>query len=267
MDKSNGPLKFQCAECGTAVPSGSGRRIVISDMVTESGFVEGADLVYQGQRKTGDYHGEMNAELFERYIRERAPNLKELAVKEGKSGIVLVMDNAPYHSRLQPHLKKPKRVKQAIKDWLDMNGVPYMPKETNAQLWQKVDEFLKGKRNQYVVDAFLKDEFAIDVLRLPPYHCVLNPIERCWSYRKMFLAKNNKTNKISDVERIWNESRKEVKPQCIRNNFRRVTEIEEQMWRIDSQVDLLEDSDDDDDESDGTVDISVLGDLISDLCD
>ena len=48
LEKSQGPLKVQCADCGAAVPSGSGRRIVVVDIVTEFGFVQGADLVYQG---------------------------------------------------------------------------------------------------------------------------------------------------------------------------------------------------------------------------
>ena len=69
------------------------------DIVSEYGFVNGTELVYQGQRKTGDYHGEMCADLFERYIRERQKFLKDLAAREGKAGVLLVMDNASYHTR------------------------------------------------------------------------------------------------------------------------------------------------------------------------
>ena len=48
------------------------------DIVTEYGFVQDVELVYQGQRKTADYHSEMGAETFERYPRIRQGYLKQL---------------------------------------------------------------------------------------------------------------------------------------------------------------------------------------------
>ena len=162
-------MKIQCADCGSPVPSGHGRRIVISDIITEFGFVDGADLVYQAQRKTGGYHGEFCAEKFEHYLREvqEAPKLKALAGREGKSGAVLVMDNAAYHSRKPDHLKRPKKVKQAMKDWLDANGIEYPSKCTNDVLSKLISEFLENVEKKFVVDTFLLDEYGIYVLRLP----------------------------------------------------------------------------------------------------
>ncbi|KAJ8911297.1 hypothetical protein NQ315_003288 [Exocentrus adspersus] len=49
-----------------------------------------------------------------------------------------------------------------------------------------------------------QDEMAasrqITVLRLPPYHCELNPIELVWAQVKGDVARNNTSFKLSDVK-------------------------------------------------------------------
>ena len=40
------------------------------------------------------------------------------------------------------------------------------------------------------------------VLRLPPYHCMLNPIELIWSQVKWYVAQNNK---LMDVKNLAEE--------------------------------------------------------------
>ena len=63
----SGPLKFQCAECGDSYPSGSGQRLVIFDVVTKYGFVDGCGLIWKAASKTGDYHGNFNHAIYEKY--------------------------------------------------------------------------------------------------------------------------------------------------------------------------------------------------------
>lgn len=55
-----------------------------------------------------------------------------------------------------------------------------------AEVLYKVDEMAKAAGH--------------DVLRLPPYHCELNPIECVWSEVKRYVASNNSTFKLKDVE-------------------------------------------------------------------
>ena len=40
---------------------------------------------------------------------------------------------------------------------------------------------------------------GIILLRLPPYHCELNPIKLIWAQIKGYLARNNTAFKIKDV--------------------------------------------------------------------
>jgi len=49
-------------------PTGKGERLIILHAVTKSGWVPGAKLVFKSTKKTGDYHGQMNQELFTKWF-------------------------------------------------------------------------------------------------------------------------------------------------------------------------------------------------------
>lgn len=49
-------------------PSGKGLRLILVHAMTAEGWVEGAKLVFQAKRRTGDYHGQMNFENFRRWF-------------------------------------------------------------------------------------------------------------------------------------------------------------------------------------------------------
>ena len=53
----------------------------------------------------------------------------------------------------------------------------------------------------YKVDEFLKRK-GHEVLRLPPYHCELNPIELIWGDLKGFVGRGNSTIKAEDVKAL-----------------------------------------------------------------
>ncbi|KAK3858763.1 hypothetical protein Pcinc_035075 [Petrolisthes cinctipes] len=75
------------------VPPGDGERFVVIAAGTIKGFVENSFLCYTARNTSGDYHGEMNAQLFHRWLATKLlPSLGEPSV--------LVIDNAPYHSQL-----------------------------------------------------------------------------------------------------------------------------------------------------------------------
>ena len=172
-----------------------------------------------------------------RFVTETvAPALHKLAQEKGHSKVVLVIDNAPYHSRLMEQFKRPKKRKADIKFWLSSNKVPYDEWELNAELWLKVTEFLKNYRGEkYFLDAHLKT-LEIEVVRMPPYHCDFNPIEKCWAFRKQFVAaKNQSKNSLADLTQWWEESRQAMTLDHIQKLFERVIRIEDQFDEIDSR--------------------------------
>lgn len=60
------------------------------------------------------------------------------------------------------------------------------------------------KVKQHKVDKYFVDEAArekgVTVLRLPPYHCELNPIELIWADVKGDIAGANKNFKFNDLK-------------------------------------------------------------------
>jgi len=75
------------------VPSGKGARIIVAHVGSrDSGLVQDAGLVFLGKKKTGDYHGEMNSDLWLKWLEDK--------VLDKIQGGVLVVDRAPYHMRL-----------------------------------------------------------------------------------------------------------------------------------------------------------------------
>ena len=150
-----------------------------------------------------------------------------------------------------------------MQQWLDQHNVSYPPGCTNKVLCKEISDFIKSHEKKYVVDEMLRNEFGIEVLRLPPYHCMLNPIEQLWALRKLCVAKHNRTNKISDVEEHWKASRASIDIESVGNNFRHVRQIEDQFWNIDNN-NVVESTSDD---TDTMIDVSFYGDAIEELDD
>ena len=81
---------------GIRKPSGKGSRLIILHAGGESGWVYGPVLVFKSKKEPGDYHDEMTALHFEELFHDALmPNIQPNSL--------IVMNNAPYHSRrLEP---------------------------------------------------------------------------------------------------------------------------------------------------------------------
>jgi transposase len=99
-------------------PTGKGERLIIVNAISSSGWVNGAKLVFQANRKTGDYHGQMNTELFQKWFAQKLiPNIPDNSL--------IIMDNAPYHNTLSPcSPPTPSCTKDRIWNWLIENQIP-----------------------------------------------------------------------------------------------------------------------------------------------
>ncbi|GAV06889.1 hypothetical protein RvY_16800 [Ramazzottius varieornatus] len=72
------------------------------------------------------------------------PRLKEFTRLHGYDTIVIMLDNAIYHSRSMPQFRRPKRVKKQNQQWLTDHRIEFSARELVAELWQKVTDFLKN---------------------------------------------------------------------------------------------------------------------------
>ncbi|GAV01380.1 hypothetical protein RvY_12103 [Ramazzottius varieornatus] len=65
-EKSTGTAEILCKDCRQSHPSGSGKRLVIFDVVKDRGFVPGCGLIWETSKHTRDYHGNFNYQNYEK---------------------------------------------------------------------------------------------------------------------------------------------------------------------------------------------------------
>lgn len=211
---------------GLKDPSGKGSRLIVLHIGSDDGFVENGLLLFQS-KKTGDYHEEMTADVFEDWFREILGRLDDNAV--------IVLDNASYHSRKIEKTPNTRTKKADIQAWLTNKSIVYEPDMIK-------DELLDLVRGAAVAPKLIIDEMARDqnrtVLRLPPYHCELNPIELIWGQVKGEVSRNNKTFKMKDLHPLFLEALKNVTVDNWRNAIRHAKNVEEKMWQLDIVMEI-----------------------------
>lgn len=161
------------AHSATKVPEGKGERLIICHAGTSNGFVQNSLLAFKS-KKTGEYHEDMNAEVFTEWFQIMLNNLEEPSI--------IIMDNAPYHS---VQLNKPPTMsnkKSELIEWLKANNIEAGKSMLKVELINLV------KLNKPQSPIYKLDEMARvcghEVLRLPPYHCQYNAIELLWAQVK-----------------------------------------------------------------------------------
>ncbi|GFW44305.1 DDE_3 domain-containing protein [Trichonephila clavipes] len=155
---------------GLTAPKSKGRRLIITHIGSKEGFVRDAADIFIG-KNSGDYHEEMDGNHFEKWFETVMPKLKPQSI--------IVMDNAPYHSVKKEKIPTSSWKKSAIQEWFTDKKVTWNSDLIKIELLQKVNQ-IKHLYNGYRVEE-IAEKFGHKILRLPPYHCELNPIEMIWS--------------------------------------------------------------------------------------
>lgn len=129
--------------------------------------------------------------------------------------------------------------KAEIQNWLQSKNITFEGKEVKAQLMQKVKQ-IKHNYQSYVIDK-MAEEKGVTVLRLPPYHCELNPIELIWANIKGYVARHNTTFKFGDVKKLLEDGISQVTNNAWANCVKHVKEIEINMRGLDQTIDRTTD--------------------------
>jgi transposase len=154
----------------------------------------------------------MNANKFEEWFTDILTKLP--------ANSVIVMDN-----RVAEKIPNSSWKKVNIQNWLKYKQIVFDKTFVKAEVLQLV-KIHKPIYNKHVVDL-LAEEKNMMILRLPVYHCELNPIELLWALIKNDVAANN----------ITTQALAKVLPEHWKNNITLVKKVESQMWEIDNLTD------------------------------
>lgn len=178
---------------GLRVPISKGDRLIIIHAGGEKGFIPNALKTWKASKRSGDYHDNVNQEMFMKWLMEKLlPNLEPRSV--------LVVDNASYHNVQVDKAPTSKSKKQEMKNWLSNHNIPYTDDMYVPELYQLI-KLYKPRLCRYLLDETVQKE-GHTVLRLPPYHPDLNPIELIWADVKGFVASKNVSCNFSQVQKI-----------------------------------------------------------------
>jgi transposase len=235
---------------GMKIPISKGSRFIIVHAGSEKGFIPNALLMYKSHQKTGDYHDDMNFTNYQKWLTEKLiPNLEPRSV--------VIIDNASYHNKLVNPAPTSNSKKADMIQWLTRKDIPFSSNMLKPELYRLIC-LHKSIYKEFAIDKLLT-ESGHDVLRLPPYHPDLNPIENIWSIIKGYVASKNVDMTLSVVEKLVKEKMSSVTSVEWDNVCRHACQKENEYWERDVAFDDFTENHDlffnvSDDESDNTSD-------------
>lgn len=199
-----------------------GRRYIVLNAGSSEGFIPGASLIFSSNTQDPDYHGEMNKENFLKWFKD------QLLTKLEEPSLI-IMDNASYHSSLlekQPHSgwNKPE-----IQKWLQERNLEFPSDAFKLDLLDIVSRNRPEK-------VYAADQMALEhghiVLRLAPYHCIFNPIEKIWGIAKQYYNKAIGEDGWGREKclQTWQEAIHAVTPQMWENTVEDTNRIIMEWW-------------------------------------
>ena len=103
--------------------------------------------MFESKKVTGDYHSEMYQQTFEEWF-------ASVLLKRIPPHSIIVMDNAPYHSRRKEPIPVKSWTKSKMIEWLSSKGLTYPVGAVKNDVWEIVD------KNRPRVPTYVVDEIA-----------------------------------------------------------------------------------------------------------
>jgi len=147
---------------------------------------------------------------------------------------IIIMDNAPYHNILSVNSPPtPQSSESRIREWLEQNKIYCRDdclKPEMAEILNKI-----APESIYAVDDIALS-LGHKVLRTPPYHPELQPIEKCWGVVKNHVARNSDFT-MENLFKQLNDGFSKVTDETCGKIIKRVREIEDEFWATDIKMD------------------------------
>lgn len=205
-----------------------GSRYIIGHAGSEKGFVDNALLIFKSQSKSSDYHDDMNSSNFFKWMSDKViPNLPENSI--------VVMDNAPYHCTQINKAPTMANLKSDMQKWLQEKGLFYEESWTKPVLY---DVIKKNKGEPiFAIDNLLAEK-GHEVVKLPPYHCDLNPIEKIWALMKRRVAEKNVSQDAKQIVALTEAAFATITPDEWRKQCVHVQHLEDEYFKTDGLLDV-----------------------------
>ena len=226
--KSARQAAIEGVSSGLKPPKARGPRFALVHAGNEHGFIPNAELTFLCRKNTADAHEEMTGAIYEKWFAEQLlPNTPE--------GAVIVLDNARYYSRKSEPLPVTSWRIADVKQWLREKQIPFEEGMLKRELLNIVSQH-KAKYDTMKIDEIAKAE-GRQVLRLPPYHCELNPIELAWAQVKNYIRMHNVSFKQQDMHNLISAAYKNITVDNWTHYVNHVKKIEEDLWKADELQD------------------------------
>uniref|UniRef100_A0A8R1DH93 Tc1-like transposase DDE domain-containing protein n=1 Tax=Caenorhabditis japonica TaxID=281687 RepID=A0A8R1DH93_CAEJA len=225
---------------GFPAASDKGQRATVLGVLTETGMLPGSIKVHVSKRnpklEPSDPHETMNSRWYGDYMAGVLPELAAWVPANREN--ILVIDNASYHNEVVERIPTKSSKKEELVEWMEKMGVSLDSKRLKEELWEEVEIFISSRGGRRKLQRYKVDEFAstlgVRIIRLPPYHCCLNPIEFIWGQLKDYLRKHGKrSDKVELVKtRAVHFLRNVLELGTIARTYEHVIDKEFDIWNI-----------------------------------
>lgn len=114
-----------------------------------------------------------------------------------------------------------------MQSWLTDNNISFDQMMTKPELYHIIR--INKPEKKYVVDELLR-EHGHEVVRLPPYHCDLNPIEYIWNLVKQRVADKNIDQSERLIEKLTREAIQSISVEDWKKEVNHVQRLEKEYW-------------------------------------
>ncbi|XP_033228901.1 uncharacterized protein LOC117180511 [Belonocnema kinseyi] len=141
----------------------------------------------------------MNKQHFEEWFRKILQKIPTMSV--------IVIDQAPYHTMLDPELRNPTLAwkEASIIKWVQKRKIP-LSVGVEAHEMLTIRDLLNMSKPYWYPKCYLLEKITrkmrgddVKLLWIPVAHCELNAIELIWAHVKRTVFAENSTFKIKDV--------------------------------------------------------------------
>lgn len=181
---------------------GLGERLVLMHAGGERGFVPNALLVLQTSKPDSDYHEELSND-YQLWIQNTL--LPALPPRT-----VIVIGNAHEKYIKSDKIPSSDSNMEQMKAWLHANNISFSDDMLRPELHQIIKRHASKFRKQKGIIEQQLTERGHSVLRLPPDHPDLNPVDLMWADVKSYVASRNVSFKVEDVQMLIQQKLSEL---------------------------------------------------------